>query len=378
MMNSPGARSPPGTVRLFLAGDVMLGRGVDQILAHPCDPAIHESYLQSAVDYVRLAEMRQGPLPRAVPGDYVWGDLLGELDRRGCDVRLINLETAITTSDDADPKAINYRMCPENAAALRAAQIDACILANNHVMDWGLTGLIETLQTLAALEIGGVGAGRTSREASAPLILGVPGKGRVLLVAFGSETSGIPLRWAAAAQRPGINILPRNRNETVAQTRKIIEPIRQAGDILVFSIHWGGNWGYTLDPADHALAHALIDEAGVDVVFGHSSHHPKAVEVYNGKLILHGCGDLINDYEGIGGHEAFRGDLALAYFADVRMDDATLHSLEMVPYRIRSFRLQSAGTEEVSWLADVMARECGAFAASIAQTAGGALRLSWC
>ena len=92
--------------------------------------------------------------------------------------------------------------------------------------------------------------------------------------------------------------------------------MREPGDVVVASIHWGSNWGYDV-PATHTdFAHRLID-AGVDVVHGHSSHHPRPIEVYQGKLILYGCGDLIDDYEGIGGYQKYRDDLRLLYFATV-------------------------------------------------------------
>jgi poly-gamma-glutamate synthesis protein (capsule biosynthesis protein) len=50
--------------RLFLCGDVMTGRGIDQILPHPCDPLLHESYVKSARDYIRLAEQVNGRIPK--------------------------------------------------------------------------------------------------------------------------------------------------------------------------------------------------------------------------------------------------------------------------------------------------------------------------
>ena len=124
-------------IKLFLAGDVMLGRGVDQILPRPCDPKLYEFQASSALDYVRLAERRSGPIARPVPFGYVWGEGIAELRRQQPDVRLINLETAITRSGAAEPKGINYRMSPQNVEALTAAKIQACVLANNHVMDWG-------------------------------------------------------------------------------------------------------------------------------------------------------------------------------------------------------------------------------------------------
>ena len=60
------------TVRIFLCGDVMIGRGIDQVLPHPCDPRLYESYAKSALHYVHLAEDENGPIPRQVDPFYVW------------------------------------------------------------------------------------------------------------------------------------------------------------------------------------------------------------------------------------------------------------------------------------------------------------------
>ena len=145
-------------MKLFLAGDVMLGRGVDQILPHPSDPILYEDYVTSAVHYVELAERVHGTIHRPVAFDYVWGDVLVEFKKHQPDVRFINLETAVTTSHAVTDKGINYRMHPANVGVLGAANIDACTLANNHILDWGTDGLIETLQTLEQAGVGRVGA----------------------------------------------------------------------------------------------------------------------------------------------------------------------------------------------------------------------------
>lgn len=89
---------PPRSVRLFLCGDVMTGRGIDQMLPHPCDPTLHESYAASAKDYVGLAEQANGPIPRHAEPSYVWGAARDELSRMQPDAHIINLETAITRS----------------------------------------------------------------------------------------------------------------------------------------------------------------------------------------------------------------------------------------------------------------------------------------
>ncbi len=147
-------------VTLFLCGDVMTGRGIDQILPHPSAPQLFEPYVHSALEYVELAERANGPIPRRVPSDYVWGDALAELARVRPDARIVNLETAVTVSEDAVPgKGIHYRMNPANAACLGAAALDCCVLANNHVLDWGRAGLVETLATLRAAGLRSAGAG---------------------------------------------------------------------------------------------------------------------------------------------------------------------------------------------------------------------------
>jgi len=133
--------TPPRTLRLLLAGDVMTGRGIDQVLAHPGDPRLHEAWVHDAREYVRIAERASGPVPAPVPPAYPWGDALAEMEAARPDLRIVNLETAITTADDAWPgKGIHYRMHPANVGCLTAAGIDACSLANNHVLDWGRAG----------------------------------------------------------------------------------------------------------------------------------------------------------------------------------------------------------------------------------------------
>ena len=133
---------------LFLCGDVMTGRGVDQILAYSCPPGIQEPYVKDARDYIALAEEANGPISRPVPPTYIWGDARAELERVAPDARIINLETSVTTSNEFWPgKGIHYRMHPRNIDCLTAARPDVCVLANNHVLDYSRSGLEETIHT---------------------------------------------------------------------------------------------------------------------------------------------------------------------------------------------------------------------------------------
>ena len=344
-------------IRLFLCGDVMLGRGIDQVLPHPCDPTLHEDYVRSALDYVRLAEDANGPITRPVTPSYVWGAALDEWTRARPDARIINLETSITRSEDYEPKGINYRMSPENAACLAAAGIDCCVLANNHMLDWGRAGLRDTLATLKRLRIATAGAGHDHANACAPAVLPVAGKGRVLIYSFASVTSGTPRNWAASTHHAGVNVLPDLSDRTIAKIAERIACVRQPGDVVILSIHWGPNWGYAIPEEQRQFAHALIDRAGVSVVHGHSSHHAKAIEVYRERLILYGCGDFLNDYEGIRGYEPYRGDLTLMYFVDIAPVHGALIALELVPLQIRRFRLNRPSASDVELLQQTLDRE---------------------
>jgi poly-gamma-glutamate capsule biosynthesis protein CapA/YwtB (metallophosphatase superfamily) len=363
-------------MRLFLCGDVMIGRGIDQILPHPCDPRLHEAYVVSAMGYVRLAEQAGGPISRPVGSDYVWGAALEELGRRRPDARIVNLETSITRSDAYLEKGINYRISPENARCLEAARIDCCVLANNHVLDWGRDGLLDTLTTLGTLRIKTAGAGRTRRQAMMPAVLEVAGKGRVVVHAFASPTSGTPHNWAAGEDIAGVNVLPDLSDRTAELVGMQVEQARRPGDIVVVSLHWGGNWGYAIPDNQRRFAHRLIG-AGVSLVYGHSSHHAKAVEVYRNRLILYGCGDFLNDYEGIRGHEEFRDDLALMYFAEVDPFSADLVGLELVPLQIRRFSLIRAVPADVAWLGQTLERESRSFDTYVKLSSEGTLKVSW-
>ena len=136
-------------ITLFLCGDVMTGRSIDQVLAHPSEPRIYEPYVRDARGYVELAEKINEPIAKPISFPYIWGDALTEFERVSPDLRIINLETSVTSSNDYwKGKGINYRTHPRNIPCITAANIDGCSLANNHVMDWGYAGLQETLATL--------------------------------------------------------------------------------------------------------------------------------------------------------------------------------------------------------------------------------------
>ncbi len=344
---------------LFLCGDVMTGRGVDQILPHPGDPRLWEPSLGDARAYVELAERANGPIPRPVDFGWPWGDALEVLEAEAPDARVINLETSVTSNDDADPdKAVHYRMSPDNVACLTVARPDVCSLANNHVLDFGHRGLADTLDALSAAEVPVAGAGRGRDDARRPVVIPCRdggASGRVRFVAVGARSSGIPEPWAAGRDWSGVDLLSDLSDFTADAVTERVRFNASAGDVTVVSVHWGSNWGYDVPEKHVRFARRLID-GGADLVYGHSSHHPRPMEVYRDKLILYGCGDLIDDYEGIGGHEKFRDELRPLYFASVLPGSGVLVDLRVVVMRARRMRLCRAAGADIEHVREVFNR----------------------
>ena len=237
------------TVTLFLGGDAMTGRGIDQVLPHPSDPVLYERQTRNALDYVTLAEAANGPIPRGVDFEYIWGDALEILEEVRPDARIVNLETAVTSHDGRwKTKNIHFRMHPDNVGCLTAAGIDCCALANNHTLDWAYAGLAETLSTLRDAGIRTAGAGSDIEEASAPAIVPLPGERRLLVYSLATRDSGIGKFWIATHSKSGINEIFDFYPHVTQPLLDRIRADKQAGDLVVASIHWGGNWEYRASP----------------------------------------------------------------------------------------------------------------------------------
>lgn len=364
-------------VKLFLCGDVMLGRGIDQAFKHSVDPVLYESYVKDARAYIQLAESENGEIDLPLSYRYIWGDALKVWKAFDPDLKLINLETSITSNDEPwKGKGIHYRMHPKNVKALEFAGIDHCSLANNHVMDWGRAGLEETMKTLREVNIKFSGVGENEQAAKKPSVFQTE-KGRVLVFSYGARSSGIPSSWAAEQNKSGVNFLQGLGKDEVREIKKNINSFKEPGDIVVFSIHWGGNWGYTIGPGQREFAHDLINDAGVDIIYGHSSHHPMGIEVYKEKLIIYGAGDFFNDYEGISGQEEYRGELSLMYFPEVDFSTGKLRSLKLVPMKTKKFQLHRANERDSLWMERVLEREGAKLGTHVRREKDKSLILEW-
>lgn len=262
-------------VTVLLGGDVMLGRGVDQVLSRPGDPQLREPHLRDARGYIRLAEHAHGPIPRPEHWNWPWGEVLALLDEAAPDVRLINLETTITAGGRfAEGKTVCYRMHPDNLPALTALRPDVCALANNHILDFGYQGLADTVAALTGAQIQTVGAGADVLAARRPAVLAGRGGHRLLVGSVAVTSAGVPESFAAQADLPGVWLIADTAlRDAVEEVAAEVLAHRRDGDVAIVSVHWGSNWGYAMTASEIAFAHRLID-AGIDVVHGHSLHHP--------------------------------------------------------------------------------------------------------
>ena len=241
-------------------------------------------------------------------------------------------------------------MHPDNLACLTAMKFDCLSLANNHVLDFGMSGLVQTLVTLEAAGIATCGAGLSPELAARPAIRELPGGGRVLVFGWGFASSGVPEGWAAAQGKPGIQRIAEINAETAAAMARAIATWRRPGDIVIVSLHWGDNWVSEAPEAHRAIARLLVDRARVDVVNGHSAHHLQLAEIHNGKLILYDCGDLIDDYAATAGAPQYRHHMGALFFADINRENGHAVNFFAVPVRRASYRLEACDAAVSHWV----------------------------
>jgi len=184
--------------------------------------------------------------------------------------------------------------------------------------------------------------------ASEPAIWETKGK-KLGLLAFTDNEPG----WEATADHPGIVYIPLELQDKRAQNLlELVSKTKAVVDFLVVSAHWGPNWGY-LPPAEHIpFAHALID-AGADVIFGHSCHVIRGIELYRGKPILYGTGDCIDDYAVA---ESERNDQSFMFV--VETEAQAIVRLLLYPTVIDAFQARRARHNERNAIVATMQRLC--------------------
>ncbi len=343
------------SVIIGLTGDVMIGRLVNKVI--------------STTSY-----------------EYPWGNLLPLLNKT--DLNLINLETTLTSSINAVPKVFNFKSDPENVESLKRAKIDVVTLANNHILDFGIEGLEDTLQALGKAGIQHVGAGLNIEEAKKPVIMDI----KNTTIGIIGYTDNEPT-WKATATKPGTNYvyigdhstaggpqpngLPpglltkfelKKHNFSDLKYREVIREIiklKRKVDILIFTIHWGPNMVQHPTIAFQRFARVAID-AGVDILHGHSAHVFQGIEIYKNKVIFYDAGDFIDDYYVT---PSLRNDRSFLFLVEVNKEG--IKGIQLVPVLISRMQVNKAkGKDYVKSMA-MMKSLSRAFGTTIAEKGTG-------
>lgn len=312
-----------GSIILGLAGDTMLGRLVNRKI--------------SDTNY-----------------SHPWGTVLPLL--HSTDLNIVNLETTLTTSVIEVPKVFNFKADPEKVESLKQAHIHAVSLANNHILDYSVEGMLETIHVLDTAGIKHSGAGRNISEAQKPIIITV----NDVIIGIIGCTDNEP-EWKAG-EYPGTNFIEVG---DVDAMRKAIDDLKKHVDVIIVSIHWGPNMKERPNDTFISFAHALID-MGVQIIHGHSAHVFQGIEVYKNGLILYDTGDFVDDYAV---DRNLRNDRSFFFLCEINKQGAV--SLKLVPVLIGEMQVNLATGADYDWCLARMQMLSSEFGTSI--TDGGEL-----
>ena len=322
---------------LALTGDVMLGRLVNDML-------------------------------KDMQPEEVWGDVLPHLAQ--ADLRIINLEFALTSHMQPWSrtwKMFHFRADPEAVRVLQVAHIDACALANNHILDYEVQGLRDTLRVLDSSGIRHAGAGESAEQAAVPAIVEarLPEEtgAKPCRVALLSYTDNEP-DFAATVKRPGTNYLEISlQQKTLTRIANDIAQARaQGADLVVFSNHWGGNFIERPSAKFRSFARRVI-ELGADVYHGHSAHICQGIEIYRGKPILYDTGNFIDDYAV---DPLLRNDRSCLF--KLMFEHSKLCRIELLPVSLTVAHVALARGEEFDAISAHMEMLCAEFGTRLIRT----------
>ncbi|MEB3100267.1 CapA family protein [Ferviditalea candida] len=242
---------------------------------------------------------RNGQVSLALVGDVLLGSKVGNLLKQNGydypyefvrpylqkpDLTVANLETPVTAGGAPQEKEYVYRTSPQALPALAEAGFDLVNLANNHVLDYGQQGLLDTFDHLDAAQIGFFGAGRDAGEAFAAKYVEVNG----VKLAFLGFSNVVPDgSWKAGSGHPGVADSYDYRKPVAA-----IQEAKKRADLVIVFNHWGKDRTYQPEKYQAELAHRFVD-AGADLVVGSHPHVLQGFEQYGGKWIVYSLGNFI-------------------------------------------------------------------------------------
>jgi poly-gamma-glutamate capsule biosynthesis protein CapA/YwtB (metallophosphatase superfamily) len=312
-------------VRVALAGDTMLGRGVAD----------------------RIACSRRPPFS---------GDVVAAAAE--ADLFIVNLECCISARGARWPapgKPFFFRAPPVAAELLAQIGVDCVTLANNHALDYGPQALLDTLEHLRAAGIACVGAGPDETIARAPHRVRVRDLWLALLGA-----SDHPSGYAAGRQRPGIAYADLRTDPSGGWLGAAVADAHAHSPIVIANVHWGPNMTTRPCPYVRRAAEALV-AAGATLISGHSAH------VFQGatRRVLYDLGDFVDDYRL---DPRLRNDLGLLFLVD--LDARGIRRLEAIPLKLDHCHTRLASQPERQWITRRFTAACGELGIEVAEDHG--------
>ncbi len=302
------------TIRLALAGDTMLGRGVAESLERqPARNLVSPEVVEAA---------------------------------READLFVLNLECCISERGAPVPeprKPFFFRAPPRATEALAHLGVDCVTLANNHALDFGEEALLDTFEHLRAAGIAWAGAGADEKAARAPAIVQA-----LPIVAFADHERG----FAAGPDRPGIAYVDLEQG--------LPDWLRGSARDALVSPHWGPNM--TPEPVPRVRAAAqLLRDAGAALVAGHSAH------VFHGvaQNVLYDLGDFLDDYAV---DRTLRNDLGLLFFVELEPDRP--RRIEAVPLKLDYCYTRLARGDDAAWVRRRFRLACAALETEVREENG--------
>lgn len=243
--------------------------------------------------------------------DYPYRKVEGLLKRY--DIVFANLESSITArGKEFTNKTWRFRASPGTASYLTNLKLDVLSVANNHMLDYGETGMSDTLQFLKKWGVGYTGAGMNITEARTPAELIVSNRKTVFL----AYCSILPSEFFAQSNKPGT--APFNLD----WIKKDIAQHKTQDNLVLISLHWGTEGSHEVMPWQIESAHQMI-EAGADAIIGHHPHVIQGIEIYLGKPVIYSLGNAICGFY----NDKYDDNI----FVSLNYSNKTLDSLEIIP-----------------------------------------------
>ncbi len=264
---APDVENPPESICL---GEIMSPEDLRQQLI------IHSPFDFSAVGDVMLGDRSNSAIKQYGP-DYTFHYVRPIFEKSN--IVLANLEGPIAEKSKSTNRRYSYKVSPSHTRILRRAGINLVSLANNHILDCGRDGVIETIQSLDKHDIGYVGGGINREEAHRPKIIEV---GTLKIGVLGYYWNK---RTAAKRNSPG------SAMDTFERYERDLNKLKPLVDKIIVTVHWGTP--YEREPKEETIekAKSFVD-LGADVVVGHHPHIVQRVDIYRGKPIFYSIGNF--------------------------------------------------------------------------------------